>query len=185
MKAKKKILYVIISLVTLVIIGLSIKFVLANYNGKESKAAVNNFFEKYQDLDESCGEYLLGNETGAINFSGSQILFAKSLEFDIKNVKQGEKYSIVNVNVENVDFIQALKQVLEENSDDTEGMTENIITLLESKKAPRKKFKIEVWIDNNSNKIQMTGDLANALLGGYHEMINDLLIGGELNEEIN
>lgn len=182
MKAKKNFLYVVISLFIVVIISISF---ITSCNGKERKEVVNNFFEKYHDLDESCGEYLLNNKNDTINFSGFQILFAKSLEFDIKNVKQGEKYSIVNVNVENVDFIQALKQVIEENPDDTEGMTENIITLLESKKAPRKKFKIEVWIDNKSNKIQMTGDLANALLGGYHEMINDLLIGGELNEEIN
>ena len=179
MKTGKKSVYIISVIILIIALSISISLIWINKkNGIEREAVVTIFFEKYQKLDESCGEYLLNNEEGLISFNGAQALFAKTLEYDIKNVKRGKEYSIVNVTIDNVDIIETLNQILADNPEATDGMTEKIITLLDSDTAPRKTFKVEVWVDHASNKIRMTGDLANALLGGYHELVNELLDGG-------
>lgn len=186
MKKGKKSIYIISSIILIAVISISMYSIWTNKKkGIEKEAVVTRFFEKYQKLDESCGECLLNNEEGIITFNGAQALFAKSLEYDIKNVKRNDEYSIVNVTVDNVDIIETLNQTLADNPEATDGMTEELITLLDSDTVPRKTFKVEVWVDNSSNKIRMTGDLANALLGGYHELINDLLDRGKLDEESN
>ena len=150
-------------------------------NEKQCQEKVKAFLMAYQKKDVTCGKYLAGNkEDETVQFRGFQAILAESIEFKIESAKKHEDYNIVNVVITNVDFGRVYDGLVS-NGDLQVDTTEDIIIELEKRlqkeDAPMREFEVEIIMDKEE-KIEMTSELSNALLGGYTQYIYELMEGG-------
>ena len=113
-------------------------------------------------------------------FEGFQAILAEPIKFEIKSVEVNKDYNIVNVVITNVDFGVVFEGLV--NSDDlhidtTEEIMDELEKRLQAKDAPMHEYEIAVKLDKEQ-KIEMTSELSNALLGGYTQYIYELTEGG-------
>lgn len=166
----------------LLIGGLSI-FILCACSSKEKQCQekVKAFLMAYQEQDINCGKYLAGNqEVETVQFEGFQAILAESIKFEIESVEVNEDYDIVNVVITNVDFGRVYDGLV--SSEDLQiDTTGDIIFELEKrlreKDVPKREFEVSIKMDKEQ-KIEMTSELSNALLGGYTQYIYELTEGG-------
>lgn len=147
---------------------------------RQCQEQVKAFLTAYQEQDTTCGKYLSGNEDNeSVEFKGFQAILAEPVKFQIKSAEVNKDYNIVKVIVTNVDFGKVFEELV---NDDLQVETrEAIVTELEKRlqaeDAPMREFEISVKLDKNQ-KIEMTSELSNALLGGYTQYIYELTEGG-------
>lgn len=159
-------------------------FILCGCSSKEKEQCqeqVTAFLTAYQEQDISCGKYLSRNKGAeTVQFEGFQAVLAEPIKFEIKSVEVNEDYNVVNVIITNVDFGMVYDGLV--SSDDLQIDTiEDIVLELEKrlreKDAPMREFEVAVKV-NKEQKIEMTSELSNALLGGYTQYIYELTEGG-------
>lgn len=165
----------IVGLCMLVLCGCSLK------EEEQCKEQVTAFLTAYQAKDVTSGKYLLDNGGGEImEFEGFQAILAEPIKFEIKSAEVDKDYNIVDVVITNVDFGLVFEGLV--NSDDlyidtTEEIIDELEKRLKAKDAPMHEFEISVKLDKEQ-KIEMTSELSNALLGGYTQYIYELTEGG-------
>lgn len=168
-KIKKCLLMMI--LVTLVLCGCSLK------EEKQCKEQVTKFLTAYQAQDVTCGEYLSGNEDDIpVQFEGFQSVLAKPIKFKIKSVEANKDYWIVDTVITNVDFGKVFEKLVNREDlqiDTTDGIIAELKKQLQAEDAPKRNFEVQIKLDKEQ-KIEMTGELSNALLGGYTQYIYEL-----------
>lgn len=146
---------------------------------EQCKENVSAFLESYQAKDETCGKYLLENEEETnVEFEGFQAVLAEPITFEIKSVETNKEYNVVNVVITNVDFKVVFEELV---NDDLEIVSKENIALelekrLQADDAPMREFEVPVKL-NEEQKIEMTSELSNALLGGYTQYIYELTEG--------
>jgi hypothetical protein len=158
---------------------------LSGCNGKEKKRCkenVNSFLSKYQKSDPTCGSFLSSENDDEIKFEGYQKIFAQSITYKIKKVNIDKEKKTVEVIINNIDFrtvCNNLFEDLEKNSNldskDVDLLLEKELTLED---VPMKEYTVLFLLDEN-DKIQLTSEVSNALLGGYPEYIYNLTTGEE------
>lgn len=140
---------------------------------------VSAILEAYQSKDETCGKYLSGNEKDAnVEFEGFQSVLADPITFEIKSVEVNKEYSIVNVVITNVDFEAVFEGLVNDDLkvDSTESIALELEKRLQADDAPMREFEVPVKL-NEEQKIEMSSELSNALLGGYAQYIYELTEG--------
>ncbi len=148
---------------------------------EKCKEQVTAFLSSYQAKDKTSGKYLSDNKEGEVMvFEGFQAILAEPIKFEIKSVEVNKDYNIVNVVITNVDFGVVFEGLV--NSDDlhidtTEEIMDELEKRLQAKDAPMHEYEIAVKLDKEQ-KIEMTSELSNALLGGYTQYIYELTEGG-------
>lgn len=154
---------------------------------RQSEETVSAFISAYQAQDPTCGEYLVGNEEGeAVTFEGFQSILAAPLSFEIKSVDSEEDSYTVNVVITNVDFGATLESMEEDSFEpaSSEELLRELENRLQAEDAATRSFEVSVPVTQDQ-KIEMTSQLSNALLGGYTEYISDLTMEVLQNEEDN
>lgn len=142
---------------------------------------VEAFLTAYQAQDKACGKFLSGNyEEVSVEFEGFQAVLAESIKFEIESSEIDKDSNVINVVITNVDFGKVFEGMA--SSDDFQSnITEDIIIELEKRlqaeDAPVREFEVAIKLDKEQ-KIEMTSELSNALLGGYTQYIYELTEGG-------
>ena len=153
----------------------------ASREKEQCKKQVTEFLTAYQAQDITCGKYLSGNnQDETVKFEGFQSVLAEPIKFEVKSAEVNNDYNMVNVVITNVDFGTVFEGLV--NSDDvqmdiTENITAELEKRLQAEDAPMREFEIVVKL-YKEQKIKMTGELSNALLGGYTQYIYELTEGG-------
>lgn len=163
-----------------IILGFCLLSSCSSEDAKQSKENVLAFLTAYQAQDETCGQYLAGNEENTnVKFEGFQSILAEPIKFEINSVKEEKEYTIVNVNITNVDFGKVFEELANSDElqiDTTENIAAELKTRLQAEEAPVIEFEVPIKL-NKENKIEMTSELSNALLGGYTQYIYELTEG--------
>lgn len=147
---------------------------------KDAKAVTEEFLTSFQQLDSSANELLANTEVGSeLKFQGVQASLAQRMTFDIGKCKKNKEGYIVEVVVTTVDFakeFEILNDEFSENGTEEEAL-EAISKRLSSSDASMRDFKLKIPVVENHDTFQivMTAELENALSGGYHEYINELV----------
>ena len=166
-------------LILLCIIGIAILTYMfwQTKRGQEEKQIVSGFLDAYVQLDEKqCKELMLDEEAtmddqGLSNF---QREMAKRLTYRITGFSEGEGYSIVEVEITNVDFQKIMDTILESGKTiDEERFEQTLQKMISDSESPKRKFECEVnvFAIDGKSKIEITESLSNALLGGLPEYI--------------
>jgi len=147
-----------------------------------SKTKVDEFLRLYQSLDSNAGA-CLANQIGyqTVQYEGMQAVLAKRITFETGRVKKSDDYYLVHTTIKNVDFINVFETMQQELSADT-SVDEILLQLqqrLEADDAVMREFSLEVPVQKNGDtyEIVMTGELSNALSGGYNEYLTQLTGG--------
>lgn len=169
----------ILQMIVLIILNVCVLYGCSSKEEEQCKDVVTAFLTAYQLRDESCGKYLsLNNEDETVDFEGFQSILAESLEFKIVSVELSDDYNIVNVIISNVDFGKVVDELVNNEADNL--ASDDILRELEKKlqvqDAPLREFEVPVKL-NEEQKIEMTSELSNALLGGYTQYIYELTEG--------
>ena len=146
---------------------------------EQCKANVSAFLEAYQTKDTTCGKYLSGSEKDAnVEFEGFQSALADSITFKIKSVEENKESNIVNVVITNVDFKAVFEDLVNDDLkvDSTESVVLELEKRLQADDAPMREFEVPVKL-NEDQKIEMSSELSNALLGGYTQYIYEITEG--------
>ena len=146
---------------------------------EQCKENVSAFLEAYQAKDATCGKYLSGSEEDTnVAFEGFQSVLADPITFEIKSVDVNKEYNVVNVVITNVDFEAVFEGLVNEDLavDSTENIALELEKRLQADDAPMREFEVPVKL-NEEQKIEMTSELSNALLGGYTQYIYELTEG--------
>lgn len=140
-----------------------------------SKESVEAFLTAYQQQDTSYADYLENvEENSTVEFKDFQAVLAEKLEYEIESVEIEEDYNTVYVKISNIDCAKILDELAE--SEDGQQTKDEIMNELERRlqetSASRSEYEVEIRV-SKENKIQLSLQLSNALLGGYYNIYDE------------
>lgn len=99
---------------------------------------------------------------------------AEKLQFETKKVKSQGDEMLVSAVITAVDLKKALES-LPETIDSTDAAKEALSAAFSAEDVPTKEFEVDVSLAQEDGKwvVQMTPDLADALLGGYYSILEE------------
>lgn len=177
----KKMTYVLTAILVTVIIALGIGRVLDNKRNETGKTTVEKFLTLYKNRNGEAGKLLFNNVVNSeITFKGFQGILAEKIEFKIKRVKKEDKGYQVTTEISNIDFGKIFQKNIDENVN-AEKISENVKKQMKAKDVPIRKFIVEIPVveENGRDKVVLTPELSNALLGGYNEYLDGLMGDGQ------
>lgn len=151
--------------------------------------AVESFLTLYQQRNGDAASLLSSYQNDQISFDGFQGLFAEKITYSVKRVrKESDGSYVATANITNIDFKKIMEDV-ESRLPET-GTEEDVLGMLKetiaSDDCPMRTYPVEisVIVAEDGCKLVMTGELSNALLGGYNEYLSEL-VGEMIYEENN
>lgn len=125
---------------------------------EEARAACEDFFRAYSSGDSW----------------GMTEPMAEKLRFEINNVKSKGDEILVSTAVTAVD-LQKVLESLPDTIDSTDAAREALAAAFSAEDVPVKEFEVEVSLVKEEEKwvVQMTPELADALLGGYYSILKE------------
>lgn len=138
-----------------------------------SKERVEKFLTAYQQRDLSYTEYLENVEENSVEgWKDFQSVLAEQLTYVIQSAETGEEYDTVQVLISTVDCAKGLDEVQQNHPEleTKEDILKELETWLQEENAPRREAEVEVQV-TKEGKIQLSLELSDALLGGYHSYV--------------
>lgn len=152
-------------------------------NKKAAEKVTKQFMQAYVQQDAAvCEKLLLNGRADAVEFSGAQEALSKTITYKILGSRWiDDDVVAVSLEIENVCFSKIMENVMTNLQGE---LTENYIvtTIMATSSQPenRKVYPCEAIVYCGSEqKIQITSNFSNALLGGLNEYITSLLSGKE------
>lgn len=126
-----------------------------------SKERVEKFLTAYQQQDLSYTEYLENVEENSV----------EGLK-DFQSAETGEEYDTVQVLISTVDCAKGLDEVQQNHPEleTKEDILKELETWLQEENVPRREAEVKIPV-TKEGKIQLSLELSDALLGGYHSYV--------------
>lgn len=178
-QAKKKSIVpkiIILFFVFVVVILGILFFVYQNRKATSEETLVDQFLNAYVQQDPTCADFLLNSYAGGVDFSKEQSALSKNLTYKIKGSRTEGEYAIISVEIENLDFAKIIDPLVKENTMELKE-SDILVALQEKGENIKKTYPCEVVVYKGGfeDKIIVTEDLSEALLGGLNEYIETLL----------
>ena len=141
---------------------------------EEAKAACEDFFQAYTLCDSQMLAESMEGFSESVPFGGLQLQRGKSHKLETKRDKsRGGEWRVPAV-ITAVDLKKALES-LPETIDSTDAAKEALSAAFSAEDVPTKEFEVDVSLAQEDGKwvVQMTPDLADALLGGYYSILEE------------
>ena len=141
---------------------------------EEAQAACEDFFQAYSSCDsQALADSMEGLATSA-PFTDIQRGMAENLQFETKKVKSKGDTMVVSAVITAVD-LQKVLETLPETIDSVESAKEALTTALSAEDVPTKTFEVDVNLvpKDETWVVDVTPDLADALLGGYYSILEE------------
>lgn len=180
---KKTVKKGLLLLAAILILAAGIVTVLWFYRGAVQKKAAENaadqFMQAYIQQDSAgCEQLLLNGGSEPVEFSEAQKVLSQTITYKILGSERVDSDAVaVNLEIENVDF----SKIMEDITTDLQGeLTESDIVAAIGETANqaenRKVYPCEVLVYcGEEEKIAITSNFSNALLGGFNEYLTFLL----------
>ena len=142
---------------------------------EEAREVCEDFFDAYVSCDgEELAEKMEGLEE-SVPFGGLQQQMAEGMDFETKKVKSEGDTMLVSAVITSVDLRRVLES-LPETVDSIEAAKEALAEAFAERDVPLREFEVDVVLVQEDDEwvVQMTPGLADALLGGYYSMIEEL-----------
>ena len=140
----------------------------------EAKAACESFLQAYVSLDGEEVAKSLGGMNGAEEFSDLQGAVAQRIAYQTKGVQMEEGRAVVSTVITAID-LEAVFSSLPEGIDSAEGAKEALLQAFAADDVPMRVVEIELLGSADDWTVQMTPELSDALLGGYHSLMETLM----------
>ena len=141
---------------------------------EEAQAACEDFFQAYSSCDsQALADSMEGLATSA-PFTDIQRGMAENLQFETKKVKSKDDTMVVSTVITAVD-LQKVLETLPETIDSIESAQEALTAALNMEDVPTKTFEVDVNLVQKDETwaVEMTPELADALLGGYYSILEE------------
>lgn len=141
---------------------------------EEAKAACEDFFQAYSSCDSQALADSMEGLAAPAPFTDIQRGMAENLQFETKKVKSKGDTMVVSAVITAVDLKKVL-ETLPETIDSVESAKEALTTALSAEDVPTKTFEVDVNLvpKDETWVVDMTPDLADALLGGYYSILEE------------
>ena len=141
---------------------------------EEAKAACEDFFQAYSSCDSQALADSMEGLAAPAPFTDIQRGMAENLQFETKKVKSKGDKMVVSAVITAVDLKKVL-ETLPETIDSVESAKEALTTALSAEDVPTKTFEVDVNLvpKDETWEVDMTPDLADALLGGYYSILEE------------
>ena len=142
----------------------------------EAKAACESFLQAYVSLDGEEVAKSLGGMNGAEEFSDLQGAVAQRIAYQTKGVQMEEGRAVVSTVITAID-LEAVFSSLPEGINSAEGAKEALLQAFAADDVPMREFVVEIELLGSADDwtVQMTPELSDALLGGYHSLMETLM----------
>ena len=142
----------------------------------EAKAACESFLQAYVSLDGEQVAKSLGEMNGAEEFSDLQGAVAQRIAYQTKGVLMEEGRAVVSTVITAID-LEAVFSSLPEGINSAEGAKEALLQAFAADDVPMREFVVEIELLGSADDwtVQMTPELSDALLGGYHSLMETLM----------
>ena len=141
---------------------------------------VDSFLERYQQQDPITSVFLTTStlDPSGMTFYGFQGYIAETLTYTIIGERVDEeepRVTWVDVEIKTVDMAELLRAIENTDEENPNVIRETLINWVNSPNAPRRTFEVPVMVlkvpTGLGLYIQMTGELSDALFGGFNSFI--------------
>ena len=141
---------------------------------EEAQAACEDFFQAYSSCDSQALADSMEGLMAPTPFTDIQRGMAENLQFETKRVKNKGDTMVVSAIITAADLKKVL-ETLPETIDSTDAAKEALSAAFGAEDVPTKEFEVDVSLAQEDGKwvVQMSPDLADALLGGYYSILKE------------
>ncbi len=142
---------------------------------EEALETCEDFFDAYRELDSAKTGSLLTGMGEPYPFGTLTGILARNMQVDLEAGALEEDMCRIPATIETVD-LQAVFRGLPDTIASTEEASAWLADALSADDAPRQTYAVEVLmvLDGEDWKVELTGALSNALLGGYFSLLDEL-----------
>lgn len=138
------------------------------------------FLDAYADRDSETVGSLLTGSGSPYSFGELTALLARNMTAELGKGETAEDYFVIPATIHNVDMAAVLEE-LPENIANTEEAQAWLAEAFAADDVPMKDYEVQVYLilQDGAWKVEMTTDLADALLGGYFTLMQEPAVEGE------